>query len=181
MSENFFLQAIVESYPDGILIVNNHGLVVAVNQSARQICKHLDSDGLPESQVPPSIWRICRSLFENRDEFGDLPIIIEDRIDLLPVGYVRVRAQWFIPDATNPCIIVTLEDTLQNARSLVNAEKRKYGLTEREMEVQLLRQVQCTYESIAQQLHITVNTVKKHVKSINMKRSASLYSSDHTV
>lgn len=173
MSENFFLQAIVESYPDGILIVNDSGLVVAANQSARQICKYLEPDRSPESQVPPSIWRICRALLENRDELGDLPIVIDDRIDLLPVGYVRVRARWFIADATHPCIIVAMEDTLKNARSLVTAEKRRYGLTEREMEVQSLRKAECTYECIAKQLHITVNTVKKHIKNINLKRSAS--------
>jgi len=174
MRENFFLQAIVEFYPDGIVIVDNDGFVVAANQSARHICTYLTPEGLQNDRVPTQIWRVCQTIFDNYTEFEDTPVMIDDRIDLKPAGYVRIRAQWFIPDATHPCVIITLEDTWKSARSRAIAEKRKYGLTEREMEVRLLRLVQCTYEMIAKQLHITVNTVKKHVKSINMKLDESV-------
>jgi len=174
MSENFFLQAVVESYPDGIVIVDNRGHVIAANQSARCICRYLAPEGLPDDRVPAQIWQICQALFQNQAELGDVSVIIDDRIHLQPIGCLRVRAQWLIPRETNPYIMVTLEDILQNARSKAIIERRKYGLTEREMEVRLLQLMECTYKTMAQQLHITVNTVKKHVKSIHLKLRISL-------
>lgn len=48
---------------------------------------------------------------------------------------------------------------------------RQYGLTEREAEVWRLRQQDKTYEEIAQDLFITVNTVKRHLKRVYAQRN----------
>lgn len=49
-------------------------------------------------------------------------------------------------------------------------ECAKYGLTPREAEVWILRQQKKSYKQIASELFITVDTVKKHFKSIFAKR-----------
>lgn len=171
MSENFLLQAIIECYPDGILIVGDRGQVIATNQSARHICQRLAPPGLPENQVPPPLWKLCQVMIQNRAELQDPAIMIDDQLALKPAGCIRVRVQWALGDGAKTRLMVTLEDTFLTAERQMQAERQKYGLTPREAEVWLLRRANCTYKAIASQLHITVDTVKKHMKSIYAKRN----------
>ncbi|MEM6592792.1 MAG: helix-turn-helix transcriptional regulator, partial [Cyanobacteria bacterium P01_C01_bin.73] len=53
------------------------------------------------------------------------------------------------------------------AQALLDVER--YGFTARESEIWLRRKAQVPYRDIAQELFITVNTVKKHVKNIRVK------------
>lgn len=173
MSLNLVLQAVIEGFVDGILIVTDRGELVSANQLARQICQKLAADDLQLNRVPPAIWRICHSLVKNRPLFPDHRIVIDDVIETSSAYSVRIRVQWIRLDSfERPCLMVTLEDRLQTAQKIAIAEQERYGLTRREAEVWLLRQADCTYKAIAAQLHITVDTVKKHIKNIHAKRDA---------
>jgi DNA-binding CsgD family transcriptional regulator len=65
---------------------------------------------------------------------------------------------------------VTLEDLTQVAQQLAIAAMHQYGLTPREAEVWQYRLQGYSYQQMAQELHISENTVKKHIKNILSKR-----------
>lgn len=170
MSENFLLKAVIECHLDGILMVDALGHIIIANESARRICQRLAPEGFPDSQLPLPLWNLCRVMLQNRENLSDPSIMIEDQLALEPAGYVRVRVQWVQPQYPDVRLMVTLEDTFSAAQRRAELERRKYGLTDREAQVWLLRQADCTYKAIATKLHIEVNTVKKHLKSIYAKR-----------
>jgi len=179
MSHDFLLQAVFESYIDGILILNDSGAVLSANRSAREICQKLVAGGLEASRVPPQIWRICQIMIDTSDLYDDQLVIIDDVIETDDSHSVRVRVRWFKVDGVErPCLHVSLEDRLQSAQKMAIAERARYGLTAREAEVWLLRQVGCTYKAIGVRLHITIDTVKKHVRNIHAKRDAFQWAQD---
>jgi DNA-binding CsgD family transcriptional regulator len=73
---------------------------------------------------------------------------------------------------------VTLEDRKQSTQKAAIAEAKKYDLTPREAEVWLLRRAHYSYKEIAAKLYITVNTVKKHLKSVYAKQQVNLWSEE---
>lgn len=179
MSENILLKAIVESFMDGILILSDRGEVISSNSLARQICQKLNPGGLPPNRVPPAVWRVCLSMVQNRALHQEDAVMIDDQIQALDSSPVRIRVQWMkLASLGQPCLLVTLEDRLMLAQKRAIAERERCGLTCREAEVWLLRQVDCTYEAIARKLHITVDTVKKHMRNIHAKQEAFQWAQD---
>ena len=179
MSENILLKAIVESFMDGILILSDRGEVLSSNSLARQICQKLSPNGLGQNRVPPAIWRVCLSMVQNRVLHQDYSVVIDDQIQAGDSNPVRIRVQWMnLASAGRSCLLVTLEDRLLLAQKRAIAERERCGLTNREVDVWLLRQVDCTYEGIANKLHITVDTVKKHMRNIHAKQEAYQWAQD---
>ncbi|MBW4654342.1 MAG: hypothetical protein KME20_15100 [Kaiparowitsia implicata GSE-PSE-MK54-09C] len=178
MNEFKIMDAIVECYPDGIMLVSDRGVILKENKLAQKLRAAIAPDHTAQPQVPEQIWSICQLLISDRPESSSLNIILEDRINLSDTNAIRIRVRWFESVVSGACLMVTLEDEMQSARNRVMSEKQRYGLTPREAEVWLLRQVNYTYKRIAETLHITVDTVKKHIKSINAKRQAFLWSQE---
>ena len=67
-----------------------------------------------------------------------------------------------------------MEDVYQPIQNIAIAEAEKYRLTPREKDVWLLYRANYTYKQIAAELCITLNTVKKHMKSIYSKQTEIL-------
>lgn len=67
-------------------------------------------------------------------------------------------------------LLVTLEDCNLYSQSIAIADAKKYNLTDRERQVWQLRRANLSYKEIANQLYITINTVKKHIKNIHAKQ-----------
>jgi DNA-binding CsgD family transcriptional regulator len=115
-------------------------------------------------------------LIDSRDLFLDNKMIIESEISLDNLGAFRIRVRWLeLDESEQPYLLVTLEDRLQSTHSAAIADAKKYGFTEREAEVWLLRQAKHSYKEIAAKLYITLNTVKKHMKNIYAKRQADIW------
>jgi DNA-binding CsgD family transcriptional regulator len=168
------LQGVLEGMMDGVLVLTDKGRLIYANPCAHQFCYQLIHRFLRPNLVPPQIWHTCRALIENWALFGDRSIVIEDEISTDEIGTIRIRVRW-LDLHQDGCfyLLVTLEDRHQSAQNIAIAEARKYGLTERETEVWLLRRANYTYKAIATKLHIALDTVKKHVKSIHAKRQAT--------
>ncbi|NJN04803.1 MAG: helix-turn-helix transcriptional regulator [Leptolyngbyaceae cyanobacterium RM1_1_2] len=125
--------------------------------------------------VPKAIWHLCESLIESRELFPNKVFVIEDSIHAANHITIRIRVQWIeFESAGRSCLLVTLEDCKQLAELAAIAETQRFQLTPRESEVWQLKRSNYNYEEIANQLYISVNTVKKHIKNIYAKRSETL-------
>jgi DNA-binding CsgD family transcriptional regulator len=184
VASNLFLLSVLEGLVDGILILRSTGDVVYANTTAQEICHHLVQADLTEPAksldlpypLPSQIWTICQTLIQHQDLWDDRPLILESELVLTVAGSsaqqrYRVRVQWLqMDDDAERCLMVRLEDQHQSWQSLAIAEVQKYGLTPREAEVWQLRRSNLSRKEIAAQLHITLDTVKKHLCNIQLKR-----------
>lgn len=168
------LQAVLEGFIDGILILSEQGEYLHANQSARRICEQLNSQPSAYNAIPAEIWHVCESLIESRELFPHQKMIMESEITKSESVAFRVRVRWLkLEQIKRPCLLVTLEDRYQSIQRMVTTDVHKYGLTPREAEVWLLYRANYSYKEIADELFITLNTVKKHMKNIHAKRKAT--------
>ncbi|HEY9727462.1 MAG TPA: LuxR C-terminal-related transcriptional regulator [Chroococcales cyanobacterium] len=171
--ESVLLQRVIESFFDGILVLTEQGDWVQANPQARQICDRIIQTGQQPNAVPEQIWRACRMLIES----SNLPLeragILETELASNRSTPLRIRVRSLKLSATaRPYLLVILEDRYQSTRNLAIAEADKYGLTPREADVWLLRRTNHSLKEIAAELHISLNTVKKHMKNIQAKRES---------
>jgi DNA-binding CsgD family transcriptional regulator len=166
------LQAVIEGFIDGILIVNPKGEILESNSRARELCR-----SELNSTLPRPILEVCEALVESQKLFPGQRIIPETETVINQVN-LRVRVRWLNQDLDQlnapfqgfPYLLVTLEDRQQTLQNVAIADTQKYDLTAREAEIWQLRLQGQSYQSIASELFITQNTVKKHVKNILAKR-----------
>ena len=174
-SDNALLQGVIESFLDGVLIVTEQGECVQANNLAHQICQQLAETSLQPNSVPKEIWDVCKILIESRDLSPTRSRIIESEVASYQSNPMRIRVRWLNLNAiSHPYLLVILEDRYQSIQNLALTEVEKYGLTPREAEVLLLHRAHYTYKEIAEQLYISLNTVKKHLKNIQVKRETVL-------
>ncbi|KAB8318987.1 helix-turn-helix transcriptional regulator [Tolypothrix campylonemoides VB511288] len=171
------LQAVIESFVDGILILTTERKLLQANECARRICRQFIPRESSPDAIPEEIWRVCESLIESRELFPGEKIVIESELETDRGVQLRIRARW-LPLATGEqnFLLVILEDRNQTSQSMALSDAKKLGLTNREAEVWLLRRANLSYKEIAQQLYITINTVKKHLKNIHAKQQEMLWS-----
>ncbi len=169
VSKLHLMQAVIESFLDGIFILTIQGDLVHANERARNICQQLG--GIDTNRVPDEVQRICQSLIESRQLFPNQNISIESEIETYTSVKIRIRVRWLQTNESNDkYLLVTLEDRKQTNQIMAISEAKKYGLTERESQVWLLRRANYSYQEIARELYITINTVKKHLKNIYAKQ-----------
>jgi DNA-binding CsgD family transcriptional regulator len=167
-----FLEEIIETLQDGILILTQIGELVHANAAAFRICSQLNQSSSPK--IPQAIWQLCESLIESRSLFPHQLIVLSDEIVLNKLSVFRVRVRWLDLNVQGSCLLVTIENRYESLKISAIAEGKKYDLTTREAEVWLLHRANYTYKEIADQLYISINTVKKHMKNIHAKRQVCL-------
>lgn len=174
-ANNLLAQAIIASMVDGILILTESGQWVQGNSVARHICDRITGEQSGYGTVPLEIWRTCQALIDSRGQHPRRTFIIEAEVEVAPHEHVRIRARWFeTSESPKPYILVILEDRRHSMQNLAITEVDRYDLTPREADVWLLHRRDYMYQEIAEELHISINTVKKHMKNINAKRQVAL-------
>jgi DNA-binding CsgD family transcriptional regulator len=169
------LSGLFEEFIDGILILTDQGKWVQANACAHRICNQLLQGASQPNLVPEEIRRICQFLNESSISILQEKIVIESEISMDKAAGFRIRVQWLrLEETQHPYLVVIIEDRAQSLQNSVNFEARKYKLTPSEEKVWLLRRANYTYKEIANNLQITVNTVKKHLKNIHAKQKAIL-------
>jgi DNA-binding NarL/FixJ family response regulator len=172
-ANSILLQGVLESLLDGILILSHQGNQVYVNDAANRICQQI-SQAEATADVPKEIWQACEALIESRTLYPNRAVVIESEITLSRSEVFRVRVRWLsLEDTQHPYIVVLLEDYCQSLQSRAIAEVQQYGLTSRQAEVWLLHRMGYSYQEIANELYISHNTVKKHIKDIYVKQQQS--------
>ncbi len=176
-AQGYLLRAVIESFVDGILIVTTQREFLHANECARRICRQLMQDKVSNGVIPEEIWRVCQSLIDSSDLYPEEKIFIESEVDIDITVQLRIRARWLqLSTSDRNFLLVTLEDRNQTSQGMALADAKKYGLTDREAEVWILRQSNFSYKQIAAKLYITINTVKKHLKNIYAKQQDMLWS-----
>ncbi len=166
-----FLQEILEGLGDGILILTAAGELVHANASAYHICCQLNQGHFDSNYIPPAIWELCQSLLDSQKLLSDPIIMLSDEIVLDKSTIFRIRVKFMDLEAFDiPCLLVMLENRYESMKNVAIAEIKKYELTPREAEIWCLYRSNYSYKEIAVKLHITLNTVKKHMKNIHAKR-----------
>ena len=171
LPQDTFFQGLIEGFIDGVLILTQQGQWINANNNARKICHILAPKPSQANSIPEEIWDVCQTLMESRSFYPNQPVIIESEVRTQQLRALRIRARWLDLEAfSEPCLLVILEDRYQSMQRTVIAESKQYGLTPRESEVWLLRRLDYTFQSIADQLFISLNTVKKHMRNIRTKQ-----------
>jgi DNA-binding CsgD family transcriptional regulator len=167
ISQVQLLQAVMEGFVDGILLVNAQGEILESNSRAREIFQSFSST----TQMPEQIWQVCEALVASQNLFPGQPVVPEAEVAIAHFN-LRVRVRWINVTGApeDSCMLVTLEDRHQTIHNQAIADTQKYELTAREAEIWQMRLEGQSYQAIASQLYITQNTVKKHVKNILAKR-----------
>ncbi|MEM9265844.1 MAG: helix-turn-helix transcriptional regulator [Cyanobacteria bacterium P01_F01_bin.13] len=168
------LQTALDNLVDGLLIVGASGRILQANAMAARVCHSLtpsDAPVLGISQVPEALWTVCQPIFKNIASGIETHLGLEMDIADAQQHPIRVRIQPLnLKVQQEDCLMLILEDRQQARRRRAIADGKRYGLTPREVDVWELRLWEQSYETIANTLFITENTVKKHVKSILAKR-----------
>ena len=171
-SETWLNQNLLENLIDGILLFSSIGNCLFINEKAQQICRQLNNySSRLTTSMPIEILRIQRALADSKNATETLtsPMMLNSEIKL-PGLWIRIRAQRYGNINEPTCILIMLEDQIQTLKQLAANEAEKYKLSERETEVWQLKRLGYTLAEIAKNLYISINTVKRHIKHINVKQ-----------
>ncbi len=165
------LQGKIDSLIDGVVILTEQQELIYANTNALRILRRLDPSNTCENSMPQEVLYICQSLLDSRSLFPHQHWLMESEIFANDSTALHIRARWLQVDPLErPCLLLTIEDSYQALRNIAIEEAQKYGLTPREKEVWLLHRSNYSYKQISCELCITPNTVKKHMRSIHVKK-----------
>ena len=189
------LKTALDGFFDSILVIHPNGQILQSNGQANR----LFANALPQSLQPqpcvtqPSasqahpraveatmthplqplldeIWRVATAMMDGQTEFPNQDIILDSEMAWEGEAF-RIRVRWMdLAIQQQPCLLITIEDLQQTAVNQVNVDRWKYKLTPREAEVWSLKRQGYSYKAIATTLYVSENTVKKHLKNIQVKR-----------
>jgi DNA-binding CsgD family transcriptional regulator len=160
------LLSVLECLVDGVMLVDRQGHILYSNQPAQSLIEMLPRSS--HHDLPDLVWTTCQSVIESHELFGGKTVILEAETESL-----RIRVQWMdLADYPEHCLLVRLENRQQALWSLAEAEAKVFGLTIRESEVWRLKRLGYSRKTIAETLYISIDTVKKHLCNIQLKRQS---------
>ena len=161
----------------GLLLFNREGHLIQSSPKARALCQVLQQTADPTWKplsgwgLPPSIQALCRSMIDSRDEFPNHSIQLHDEIQIMDHCCIYLNGEWIDWGGTEPTyLLITLENRAECSEKRALFDAHRFQLTERETEVWTLALQGYSYNQIGEQLFISLNTVKRHMKSIYDKR-----------
>ncbi|MGB3310409.1 MAG: sigma factor-like helix-turn-helix DNA-binding protein [Nodosilinea sp.] len=164
------LSAVLEGFVDGILVLSDDGTCVHSNQKGRALCRDLSDDN-SSTFLPACLKTMGKHLLESRELYPETPLVLTQELTSQSGYQIRARVQWLdFPATPSSYLLISLENKTRSVQSSALLEAVQYNLTPRERAVWVLRRANRSYEDIAKELYITVNTVKRHLKSIYAKR-----------
>jgi DNA-binding CsgD family transcriptional regulator len=168
---------LLEKHLGSIAVLTHEGEVIYATQRLRdRWAMPLASPENPSS-LPEELSFICQMLKQCRHRFPSQNWATEFDIVTKDSSTLRIRTRWVKLDGyDHPCLLLMVEDRYQMVQDIRLDEAQDWGLTAREREIWLLQQEGHTYGEIADKLVISMNTVKKHLRSVSAKRRAQVES-----
>lgn len=171
-TRDLFWTTLIDALPRGVVVVSRNLQLIYFNRQAKELCQSL-METEQRSLILPSIVLDISNRLLRTDSGRNEPLVIEC---LNTKGQsIRLYASWFNPFPANHAlatdyILVQLENCYEALQEELRIERKKYDLTERESEIWLLLRQECSYQTIAKSLQISLNTVKTHVKNLYAKK-----------
>jgi DNA-binding CsgD family transcriptional regulator len=175
-----FQKWLMEFMKEGVVALSTQLNPIYLNPKAEEILKAPQENSDCAEKLIAVITAISHQFNQDIDQ-GDRVLIAE--CQLAEDQRIRLRA-YKLPDAWNnnsgetesdhPHLLIFLEDQTANLQEDLRMEQQKYNLTDREVEIWKLLLQAYSYQEIAKSLHISLNTVKFHVKNIYAKKRCSL-------
>jgi hypothetical protein len=163
--------ALIESLPQGIIILSPALALIYANYRARELCQQLANTDFELTALPAVIFNICRKFSQ---EATNEPLVVE--VPGEAGALLRLQVRWLYTGPNHHAYLwVQVENCEEMLREELWIEQKKYDLTERESEIWILMRQEYTYVEIAEMLQISANTVKTHVKHIYAKRRSSIH------
>ena len=165
--------AVFSDWIDGILLLTEDGQYVDGNRLGRRICDRIAQETSSNSPIPNEIWQTCQILIQSRRRFPKHLATAESELHLKRSHHCfRIRAQWFnTGQIADPHILVILENQTTSKQNLAATETIRYAFSPRKADVWELHRLGYSYQEIAQELHIALDTVKKHMKNTYAKQN----------
>ncbi|MBD2099423.1 helix-turn-helix transcriptional regulator [Leptolyngbya sp. FACHB-261] len=173
--DQLLYQAILEEFGHGVLIITPDNHLVYSNRQAHNICQQLASNDPHTPSIPKLVWYACECLIRAQADSPGKRVIVDYSISPDQKVTVRITARWLevaSAHSQNPTqghkgqhVLVILESSVPLDAEVIRAVRPDYGFTPREAEVWSQAKAGKTYRQIAEELYISLNTVKKHMKS----------------
>ncbi len=169
------LSVLVDALPKGLIVLSQDRTLVYWNQNAKRLCQKLSTAQRYWTLLPTIVSELCEQVLASRS--GYEPMLLEYQTP--ERSSFRLTASWLSQTAGDSLdfaidlqtyILVTVEDRDEVLRQDIQVEQKKFQLTNREAEVWLLLKQEYSYQAIAKALHISLNTVKTHIRNIHAKR-----------
>ena len=175
LTSSMLLSVLVDTIPKGLLVLSIDRTIVYWNQTAKRLCQMLPSSQRYQTTLPTVIAELWKQVVEA--ESATEAVVLEyqtpdDRSFRLTACWLTAGASDHLSAAfsNQTYILVTLEDRDEVLQQDIQAEQKRFHLTNREAEVWLLLKREYRYQAIATTLHISLNTVKTHIRNIHAKR-----------
>ncbi|XGV95142.1 MAG: LuxR C-terminal-related transcriptional regulator [Leptolyngbya sp. BL-A-14] len=176
-SETFsLLSVLVDALPKGLIVLSINQAIVYWNQNARRLCQKLSASQRYWTPLPTVIAELCQEL-ATADMTHHEPMLLDYQTP--ERAAFRLTASWLSKGSNGEMspllnqqsyILITVEDRDEVLQQDIQVEQKKFQLTNREAEVWLLLRQEYSYQAIATKLHISLNTVKTHIRNIHAKR-----------
>lgn len=163
--------AFLENHIGNLLLLTEDNQILYATDRLESRLKTLIAPDSNAASLPQEIAFISQILQQCRHRFPSQSWVMEFDILTKDAIALRIRSRWLkLEEFEHPCILFIIEDRQRLLQEMVLDEAHDLGLTPREQEVWLLQREGATYRQIAEKLHITTHTVKKHMRSIYAKQ-----------
>lgn len=167
---------VVELVKEGVIILSRSLQPIHSNKKAKEICQQLWSNHYSSDKFPPAISELLNWLCKNPDIEGETFVmdyqLNEERIVRIRACILDSNREPRLTSSTRPWLVLFLEDRHAILQDELRIEQKKYDLTDRELEVLSLLSQSFSYQEISNRLQVSLNTVKFHVKKINLKKQS---------
>ncbi|MEO0758135.1 MAG: helix-turn-helix transcriptional regulator [Cyanobacteria bacterium J06648_16] len=170
MKEDFTIEGLLDSC-SGIVILSAAGELVYTNKKGEAALSAMASQACSQKTLPKEICYLFGVLTENKRLFPSQNWSIQFTVFTSIQKRFDIQARWIHTEKGNELyLLLIMNDSDQQIYEVALGEAAQYGFTSRETEVWVLHRTHYTYKEIADQLAITPNTVKKHMKNILTKQ-----------
>lgn len=177
---------LLETLPQGVIIVSRNLQPVYWNLTAKKLCQVLADKSFTEETLPAPVAEACYSILrdshllssalmmECQTSTGHFIRLSAQVLEWSTPGTVASHLPTMLPSSYSSSVPTFIAVFLENCDQVLQQEARiqqqKYDLTDREAEIWALLRQELTYQEIARTLQISLNTVKTHVKNVYAKR-----------
>jgi DNA-binding CsgD family transcriptional regulator len=166
---------ILDSMHLGVMVISSQLELLYCNLKAKNICCNYWQE---TKALPVKLLDACKRFMVEADEELSEPLILEcypaqGRKLLIQISWMQEplrRSLSHQPRSNQRCMLVVIKDCYEAIMANMKREQKRYGLTDREAQVWMMLDLAFSYQEVADQLGISLNTVKTHVKNINLKR-----------